>query len=67
MRILPGVDEARVVGGAPAKVLYAREVWSFVVEFTHVVESEELEGFSVASAVGKQVEEGEELRETVFT
>jgi len=64
--VLPGVDEAWIVGCAPAEVFDAWDVGCVVIEFAHVFESEKLEGLAVASAVGKHVEEGEELWETVF-
>lgn len=61
VRVFPRVDEAWLVSCTPAKVFYAWDVWSVLVEFPHVFESEEVESFTVTTSYGEEVEEGEKL------
>ena len=66
MRPLPGVDQPGLIRRAPAVVLHARNVGRLLVELAHVLERQELEGLSIAAAIGKQVEETEEGGEVVL-
>jgi len=58
--LLPGVDETRVIYGAPAEVLDAGDIGRLLVEAAHALDGEAFKGLAIAAAVGQHIEEGEE-------